>query len=71
MKKSLMIIIGCVAIALSGSSFSWSKFDSCQEEAGCGDNYCNTCQCTDNGYGKNNCMSGSRYCEAFGNVGAR
>lgn len=33
--------------------------------------YCTTCQCTDLGAGRNGCMSLSKYCEAFGNIGAR
>jgi len=70
MKTQLAIIIGCVAIAFSAASFSWSKFDSCRDESGSGDDgYCTTCSCVDLGYGRNDCMSLSDYCEVFGNIG--
>jgi hypothetical protein len=33
--------------------------------------YCYHCQCTDLGRYRNPCISDRRYCEAFGNIGAR
>ena len=72
MKTKLAIMIGCFAIAFSTSSFSWwSKWDSCHDEETSDDSYCTTCQCTDLGYGRNDCMGRGKYCEEFGNIGAR
>jgi len=71
MKTKIMIIMGCLTFFFSTASFSWSQWDGCQNETGFSDNYCNTCQCTDLNYGKNDCMSLSDYCEAFGNPGVR
>ncbi|EKD70474.1 MAG: hypothetical protein ACD_46C00524G0006 [uncultured bacterium] len=73
MKTKLIIILGCLSILVSCQSFSYSKWGSCNAETGgCGSfNYCNDCQCADLGYGRNNCISNSKYCEAFGNIGAR
>ena len=72
MKTRLAIIIGCLAIACSASSFGWwSKWDSCHDENISDDSYCSTCQCTDEGYGRNDCMSLGKYCEVYGNVGGR
>ena len=33
--------------------------------------YCSDCQCTDLGRYRNPCISDLRYCQAFGNIGAR
>lgn len=71
MKTQLAILLGCTAIAFSSASFSWSQWESCHDQSGFDDNYCTNCQCTDNAYGKNDCMSLSDFCEAFGNPGAR
>jgi len=70
MRKQFAIIIGCIAIALCITSCGWNKFQACGDVCQ-RSSYCTTCQCTDEGYGRNYCMSLSRYCEAFGNIGAR
>lgn len=71
--KALIIALTC-AISL---------FISMQTVAGCyeagrfvncckGSPYTTECQCTDpNVIRENSCMSKDKYCEAFGNVGAR
>lgn len=37
----------------------------------CVKRHCTDCQCTDLGRYRNPCISDDRYCEAFGNIGAR
>jgi hypothetical protein len=72
MKTVFVILLFTCMISASPSLLaSYYDFD---EDSGCGNGsceYCTTCQCTDLGAGKNYCMSLSKYCEAFGNIGAR
>ena len=69
MNIKLAFFLGITCITLS--SCSYNKFAACDSETGGDNNYCSTCQCTDLGYGRNDCISNSEYCDAFGNVGAR
>jgi len=79
MRMTLLTIIGCAAILMSGSIFAWSDNDSSSCSGGnCGASYCNPyesdCQCTDptcNNPADSNCISRGYCCEAFGNIGAR
>lgn len=73
MKKAFLIIFASVSVLSTTPVFAqYYRFD--DSESGCRNNnceYCTTCQCTDLGAGKNYCMSLGKYCEAFGNIGAR
>jgi hypothetical protein len=67
MKAKFIIAIGCLSILLSGYAYA---------RCGCGGyppKYCeqptNPCDCADNGWKWNTCMSKSKYCEAYGNIG--
>lgn len=75
MKTLFFVLIGCITLTLSSQlwadCYRGGKFTSCRScEAS--SPYVTTCQCTDQGVGRNNsCMSTAKYCEAFGNVGGR
>jgi len=72
MKNKLAVMIGCLTIACSAPAVSWwSEWDSCKAQAGYADTDCNACQCADQGYGRNPCMSLSEYCHVYGNIGSR
>ncbi len=72
MKKLFGVFV--IGFALLGSANVLAYED--WSNGGCGSgscdvSYCNECECTDPGYGRNSCMSNAKYCEAFGNIGAR
>jgi len=72
MKTIIQILTGCAIIAMSTITFAYS--DSSCGSSGCRLSYCSECECTDPSCGSkgyNNCLSKSKCCEAFGNVGAR
>lgn len=65
----LMALIGIFvsAYAIAGCSSCGSSEMSCNTCP-----YDTVCQCTDPGVNQgNDCLSRCRYCEAFGNIGAR
>lgn len=73
MKRILSVMLIAFTFTAASSALA-GYYDFDESNRGCGDNdceYCTTCQCTDLGAGKNYCMSLSKYCEAFGNIGAR
>ncbi len=74
MKTLLCVLIGCLSLTLVTSSFAGcyrsGEFTSCRA-CQSGSPYVTECQCTDPNVGRNDCMSVDKYCEAFGNVGAR
>lgn len=73
--KNQLILFG-LTLLLSNVSYAWGS-SSCY--VGCStpcpkspcDKYMTTCQCTDDGWRYNDCISRCKYCLAFGNVGAR
>ena len=73
MKTLLVGFAGCLMVisclALTGCACTGT----CGRVAGCApcSPYTTVCQCTDPNAGRNPCMSIDKYCEAFGNVGAR
>ena len=69
MKSFIVISITFLALSLSAPSFSYDRWNCSDSDSGCGNSYCTRCQCTDPGVGRNDCISDSKYCEAFGNVG--
>ena len=75
MKLLLAASIGCLTLAISASSFAGcykaGNFVPC---SGCegGSKYVTECQCTDPGViSHNSCMTTEKFCQAYGNVGAR
>ena len=74
MKAKLVMIIalGCLTLFISSHSFA-SGCGCARRVTTCPDTRCtppdNPCDCTDPGWRWNTCMSKSKYCEAFGNVG--
>lgn len=75
MKTLLVASLLCFALAASSqlfaSCYEAGRFVSCSA-CQCDSPYVTVCQCTDQGVIRNNtCMTTAKYCEAFGNVGAR
>jgi hypothetical protein len=69
--KLLFAAVLNTLLLVSIHSYAYSGYkNSCSSNA-CPAQYCSECQCTDRGYYDNNCISKSRYCQAFGNVGGR
>ena len=52
MKALLLTILTCLAISFSSYSFSWDRWNCGDDDSGCGQNNCTTCQCTDPGVGR-------------------
>ncbi|TAK77856.1 MAG: hypothetical protein EPO11_02060 [Gammaproteobacteria bacterium] len=76
MKMQAAVFIGCLTLLLSPTVFAECGGCGYYKE-GCSDDssYCNSayespCSCTDPGYRYNDCMTKSKFCEAFGNDGA-
>ena len=76
MKTLLAVLVGCSILVASNSVLAGCY--SCGRPVSCGQSspYMTECQCTDPNVkyiesGSNTCMSAAKYCEAFGNVGAR
>ncbi|HEU5281746.1 MAG TPA: hypothetical protein VFU82_07210 [Gammaproteobacteria bacterium] len=72
MKITLIKLTFLLALTTSLPSFAFNEWSNGGCDSGdCQVSYCNHCECTDPGYGRNTCMSNSDYCEKFGNVGER
>lgn len=75
MKRFFAVSMTCFTLAVSTPLFAGcyeaGRFVSCSN-CESGSPYVTECQCTDpNVIRHNPCMSTAKYCEAFGNVGAR
>jgi hypothetical protein len=72
MKITLIQLTLLFALSMGTNTFAFNQWSNGGCDSGdCQVSYCNDCQCTDPGYGRNTCMSNSDYCEKYGNVGAR
>lgn len=76
MKKLLVVSIISLTLVASSQIFAGcyeaGRFVSCPACSDCGSKNVTVCQCTDQGVIRNNtCMTTAKYCDAFGNVGAR
>jgi hypothetical protein len=74
MKTIMVVTIGCLLLSVSGLVLAGCGCtSSCGRSVSCEPSspYTTECQCTDPGANRNPCMSREKYCEAFGNVGAR
>lgn len=73
MKSLLLVLIGCLSLfaysyVLACGSCDNTQATECQQSNPCGESI-NRCQCADVNSDSNPCISQSRYCQLFGNVG--
>jgi len=73
MKTLLVVIMGCFILCFSFVTLAGCCSGGCGRAPSCEQSspYTTECQCTDPNANRNHCMSREKYCETFGNVGAR
>jgi hypothetical protein len=83
MKSILLILLAAICLSFNVSTFACGDgscnftpcgTDDCANEnnyVGDDDSMCSQCNCTDQGYRWNTCMTKAKYCYAFGNIGER
>lgn len=68
--KILSILLLSTVLSITISAYADGSYF-CYNNGYCVKRHCTDCQCTDLGRYRNKCISDDRYCQAFGNIGAR